>query len=263
LKAIGLDIGSLTTKMVVMENGVISHTSIATTGEDPESVPLEMLSGVLKNGNPGKEEKSLIISTGVGSKSVSINAQPKSINTCLARGINFLFPSARMVIDIGAESSTVVKLNERGRVKDSANQDKCASGTGLFLQQMSKIVEMPLEDMATISDIEKTKVDISSTCAVFAESEVISYVHRDPPIPKSDIVVGIYASVISRIMAMCKRLGIEKDIAVSGGVGLNRGLVKVLEKELGFNVLIPEQPQLIAAIGAAILAKENMEREVL
>jgi predicted CoA-substrate-specific enzyme activase len=263
LKAIGLDIGSLTTKIAVMENGVVSYTSLAATGEDPESVPRQMLSAVLKKDNSGTDDKSFIVSTGVGSKSVTIDAQQKSMNTCLARGINYLFPQARMVIDIGAESSTVVKLNEKGRVKDSSNQDKCASGTGLFLQQMSKIIELPLEDMAVISDIEKVKVDITSTCAVFAESEVISYVHRDPPIPKPDIVVGIYASVISRIMAMCKRLGIEKEIAVCGGVGLNRGLVNVLAKELGFNVLVPEQPQFVAAIGAAILARENMEKEAL
>jgi predicted CoA-substrate-specific enzyme activase len=259
LKAIGLDIGSLTTKIVVMDDGVISYTSLAATGEDPESVPREMLANILKS-NPGNNEKSFIITTGVGSKSVSIDAQQKSINTCLARGINYLLPAARMVIDMGAESTTVVKLNERGRVKDSANQDKCASGTGLFLQQMSKIIELPLDQMAGISEIQKTKVDITSTCAVFAESEVISYVHRDPPIPKSDIVVGIYSSVIYRIMAMCKRLGIEKEVAMSGGVGLNKGLIKVLERELKFNILVPEQPQYVAAIGAAILAKENLEK---
>lgn len=261
MKAIGLDIGSLNTKIVVMENGVISFSSIAATGEDTESVPRGMLADVLKHDNPDTGKKAWIITTGIGSKSVNIDGQQKSINTCLARGINYLFPSARMVIDIGAESSTVVKLNERGRVRDTANQDKCASGTGLFLQQMSKIIEMPLVEMANISEIEKTKVDITSTCAVFAESEVISYVHRDPPIPKSDIVVGIYASVISRIMAMCKRLGIEKEVAISGGVGLNKGLVRVLGKELGFDVLVPEQPQLVAALGAAILAKELIEKE--
>jgi predicted CoA-substrate-specific enzyme activase len=249
--------------MVVMENGAITCTSIEKTGEDPESVPRKMLADILKTDNPGTEEKTFVVSTGVGSKSLTIETLQKSVNTCLARGINHLFSSARMVIDIGAESSTIVKLNERGRVKDSANQDKCASGTGLFFQQMSKIIEMPLEEMAAITEMNKVKVDISSTCAVFAESEVISYVHRDPPIPKSDIVIGIYASVISRIMAMCKRLGIEKDIAISGGVGLNKGLIKVLERELQFNVLIPEKPQFTAAIGAAILAKENMEKEAL
>jgi predicted CoA-substrate-specific enzyme activase len=259
LKAIGLDIGSLTTKIVVMDDGVISYTALAASGEDPESVPREMLASILK-GNPGNGEKTFIVTTGVGSKSVSIDAQQKSINTCLARGINYLLPATRMVIDMGAESTTIVKLNDRGRVKDSAGQDKCASGTGLFLQQMSKIIELPLEQMAVISEIQKTKVDITSTCAVFAESEVISYVHRDPPIPKSDIVVGIYSSVIYRIMAMCKRLGIEKEVAMSGGVGLNKGLVKVLERELKFNILVPEQPQYVAATGAAVLAKENLEK---
>ena len=261
MKAIGIDIGSLTTKVVILENGSITATLIASSEDNPEMVAKEILGKALNHGNPILPEGTCIISTGIGGKSISFSTQQKALTTCLSRGINFLFPSARMVIDIGAESSSIVKLNEKGRVKDSANQDKCAAGTGLFLQQMSKIIQVPLEEMATVSQIVKAKADISSTCAVFAESEVISYVHRDPPTPKADIIVGIYASVISRIMALCKRLGIEKEIAVSGGVALNKGLVKVLENELGFQVLIPDKPQFVAAIGAAILAKETMEKE--
>jgi (R)-2-hydroxyacyl-CoA dehydratese activating ATPase len=261
LKAIGLDIGSLTTKVVILENGSVSLTMIAPSGDNPDLVAREILGKALNHGNPMVPENACIISTGIGGKSISFSMQQKALTTCLARGINFLFPSVRMVIDIGAESSSVVKLNERGRVKDSANQDKCAAGTGIFLQQMSKIIQVPLEEMAIVSQIVKAKADISSTCAVFAESEVISYVHRDPPTPKADIIIGIYASVISRIMALCKRLGIEREIAVSGGVAINKGLVKVLENELGFAVLIPDKPQFVAAIGAAILAKEAMEKE--
>jgi len=130
----------------------------------------------------------------------------------------------------------------------------------MFLQQMAKLMEMPLTEMSRLSFKAKSRADISSTCAVFAESEVISHVHRDPPTPKADIAAGIYFSVVSRIISLCKRVGIEKDVAVVGGVALNSGLVSILEEEIGFRVLVPDIPQITAAVGAAIVAKENIEK---
>jgi len=201
-----------------------------------------------------------IVSTGVGGKSVSLSQQSKAIATCLARGIHYLYPSVRMAIDMGAESSTVIKVNERGRLNDWANQDKCAAGTGIFLQQMAKLMLMPLEEMSKLSFQAKSRADITSTCAVFAESEVISHVHREPPTPKEEIIAGIYFSVVSRIVSLCKRVGIEQDVAAIGGVTLNRGLVKILEEELGFSVLVPDAPQIVVALGAAVIAQENIEK---
>jgi len=119
---------------------------------------------------------------------------------------------------------------------------------------------MPLEEMSKLSLQAKSRADITSTCAVFAESEVISHVHREPPTPKEEIIAGIYFSVVSRIISLCKRIGIEQDVAAIGGVVLNRGLVKILEEELGFGVLVPEAPQLVAALGAAVIAQENIEK---
>ena len=161
---------------------------------------------------------------------------------------------------MGVESSTVIKVNERGRVSDWGNQDKCAAGTGVFLQQMARLMQMSLQDMSNISSEAKARADITNTCAVFAESEVISHVHRNPPTPKEEIVAGIYASIVSRVMTLCKRIGIDRDVAVTGGVALSDGLVNMLEKEIGFKVLVPDNPQTVAALGAAILANEYMER---
>jgi predicted CoA-substrate-specific enzyme activase len=214
---------------------------------------------ILKSTQPNNDDF-YIVTTGAGGKSVSFAHQKKSVNTCMARGIHYLFPSAKMAIDLGAETSTVIKINERGRVSDWANQDKCAAGTGLFLQQMARLMKMSLQEMSELSFPANSKADITSTCAVFAESEVISHVHRDPPTPKEVIIAGIYSSVVSRVMALCKRIGIERDVVVCGGAALNAGLVNILEKELGFKVLVPENPQLIAALGAAIIARENIEK---
>ena len=259
MKALGIDIGSLTTKVVILENGNILSSIITSSGDEPEPAAKEAIDKALTQASLSSNDL-YIVSTGVGSKSISFSQQQKAIATCLARGISHLLPSVRMTIDMGAESTTVVKLNRRGRVTDWATHDKCAAGTGIFLQQMARLMQVPLEEMAALSLKAKAAADITSTCAVFAESEVISHVHRDPPTPKEEIVAGIYQSVISRVMALCKRTGIEKDVAVTGGVARNIGIINTLEKELHFGVLVPEEPQLVAALGAAILAQENLER---
>jgi len=133
----------------------------------------------------------------------------------------------------------------------------------MFLQQMAKLMGLSLAEMSKLSFKAESRADISNTCAVFAESEVISHVHREPPTPKEEIIAGIYFSVVSRIMSLCKRLGVEKDVAVVGGVALSSGLVSILEEGLGFGVLVPDVPQRVAALGAAIIARENMEKGVL
>jgi len=260
MKALGIDIGSLTTKAVILGDDGILASSIISSGDEAEMSAKAAIAEALDRAGLSSSDDLYIVSTGVGGKLVSLSQQTKAITTCLARGINCLCPSARMAIDMGAESSTVIKVNERGRVNDWINHDKCAAGTGIFLQQMAKLMQMPLAEMSELSLQARSRADITNTCAVFAESEVISHVHREPPTPKEEIVAGIYFSVVSRIMSLCKRIGIEKDVAVIGGVALNRGLVRILETEMGFGVLVPEAPQLVAALGAAVVARENIEK---
>jgi predicted CoA-substrate-specific enzyme activase len=260
MKALGIDIGSLTTKVVILEDDGTLSLNVIPSGDEPESSARAALKGSLGQIELNLDHDLYLVSTGIGSKSVSFTHQQKAITTCLARGVHHLFPSARMAIDIGAESCNVIKVNERGRINDWVNHDKCAAGTGVFLQQMAKIMQMPLKNMSRLSLNANSVPDITSTCAVFAESEVISHVHRDPPTPKEDIVAGIYSSVVSRIMTLCKRIGIEKDVAVVGGVALNSGLVNILENALGFKVLVPDTPQIAAALGAAIIARETIEK---
>jgi len=262
MKALGIDIGSLTTKAVILDDDGILASSIVSSGDEAELSAKAALEQTLNQAGLSFDNNLYIVSTGVGGKSISFSQQQKALTTCLARGSHYLFPSVRMTIEMGAESSTIIKLNERGRLSDWANQDKCAAGSGIFLQQMAKLMEMPLADMAQLSFKAKSKADISSTCAVFAESEVISHVHRDPPTPKEEIVAGIYFSVVSRIMSLCKRVGIEKDVAVTGGVALNSGLVRILEEEIGFGVRVPDIPQIVAALGAALVARENIEKGI-
>jgi len=125
---------------------------------------------------------------------------------------------------------------------------------------MAKLMKMPLAEMSELSFQASSWPDISSTCAVFAESEVISHVHREPPTPMEEIAAGIYFSVVSRIVSLSKRIGIEKDVTAVGGVALNSGLIRILQEELGVGLLVPDNPQIVAALGAAIIARENIEK---
>jgi predicted CoA-substrate-specific enzyme activase len=259
MKTLGIDIGSMNVKAVVLGDDGILSTSIGPPGDDIETGARSVLESAMSQANLNFNSLPLV-ATGVGAKLVSFAQQQKSITTCLARGIHHIYPSVRLAIDMGAESTTVIKINQKGRLADWANHDKCASGTGLFLQQMTKLMGVSLEQMSWLSLKAKGRAEITNTCAVFAESEVISHIHRDPPTPMEDIVAGIYYSIVSRVISLCKRVGIEKEVAVAGGVALNDGLVNILEQELGFKVLRPELPQNIAALGAAIIARENAEK---
>ena len=261
MRAIGIDAGSLTTKVVILENGKVLSHLITPTGDDIEPSVRSAVDEARERAGLHADDEH-IVATGVGGKSVTFPSEHKAITTCLARGVNNLFPQARMVIDMGAESSTVVKLNERGRVTDWGNQDKCAAGTGIFLEQAAKLMQLTLDDMSELSFQARGVADITGTCAVFAESEIISHIHRDPPTPKEEVVAGIFASVVGRIMVLCKRVGIQKEVAATGGVALSTGLIRCLEQEIGLDVLVPEEPRTVAALGAAILAQESIVKKL-
>ncbi|MFA7191192.1 MAG: acyl-CoA dehydratase activase [Dehalococcoidales bacterium] len=260
--AVGIDIGSLTTKAVVMNEGQLLASEVSNTLDEAETSALVAMTGALEKAGADDSPEKCVITTGAGGKAVSFANRTKAITTCLARGISWHDPAIRAVIDIGAESSTVVKINDRGRVTDWANHDKCAAGTGIFLQQMAKLMKLSFEEMSELSRNAKKGAEITGTCAVFAESEVISHVHRVPPTPMPDIILGIYLSVSSRIKTMCKRIGAGENLAVSGGVALNTGLVETLEKELGQRIFVPKDPVFVAALGAAVLAEEEMQKGI-
>jgi predicted CoA-substrate-specific enzyme activase len=256
MRAVGIDIGSLSTKVVVMGDDGILSSAVVLSSDSAESSAKAALEQALAG--DGQDGDIHVVSTGAGGKAVSFSRQNRAITTCLARGVHFLLPEARTVIDMGAETITVVRINERGRVSDYGSQDKCAAGTGIFLQQMAKLLRLSMEEMATVSAKASARAEIAGTCAVFAESEVISHIHRDPPTPVEDIVAGIYSSMVHRIMAQLQRVGIKKEVAVTGGVAANSGLVSILTEQVGCSLLISPMPELAGAIGAALIAKENM-----
>ncbi len=262
MNLLGIDVGSLNTKAVVLgADGVLARVTLD-SGDDADQTAREAAAqAAAAAGLTWNEADWYVVATGHGGKAVTFCQLQKAITTCTGRGAAYLLPAARVVIDMGAESTTVIKVNARGRLSGWENQDKCASGTGIFLQQMSNLMHVPIADMSELALQAAGRAEISNTCAVFSESEVISHVHRVPPTPMPDIAAGIYASMVSRVMAMLKRIGIEREVALVGGVARHRGMQHILEEELGFPILVPENPEAVGALGAAIIAGEQSVKD--
>ncbi|HME33505.1 MAG TPA: acyl-CoA dehydratase activase [Terriglobales bacterium] len=174
-----------------------------------------------------------------------------------AKGAHFLFPEARTVFDAGAETSTAIRLSADGRVEDSASNDKCAGGAGILLDTTSAMLRIPLAELGAESLKATNAETISNKCAVFAESEVVSLVHRDPPVPIPNILAGIHQSMVARLFVLAQRVGMEPEVVMAGGVSKNIGIIRAMEAKLGMPVLVPEEPQIVVALGAALIAQRG------
>lgn len=257
----GLDMGSLTTKVVLLHDNEIVSTSTITSVDEGEVRARNALANALEAVNIGVDDIVCLVSTGVGRKAITFAQKQKSLSSCLARGLNRLFPTVRTVIDVGAETCTAVRINQRGVADDSVSNERCASGTGVFLESVAKLMHMDLEEMAQASLLAQGKAEITNMCAIFAEQEIISHVHRNPPTPKNDIIAGVHASMATRVGGLVKKIGVKEDVAFTGGVARNTGFVRVLEENLGVSLMIPDEPQLVAALGAACMAREESTRK--
>ena len=248
----GIDVGSLSTKAVILnENGILSSSTL-TTGDEGAVMAQKALDEALKRAGVSFDDLEEMIITGYGRRSVPFVKKSKSEMLCHARGAHWSFPSARTVIDIGAESSKVMRLNENGGVEDFSGNDKCAAGTGIFLDTMAKAMEVPVEEVGELSLKYKEKARISSMCAVFAESEVVSHIHRGTS--RNDILAGIHESIADRIFGMSNRVGVNDDVVLTGGVAKNIGMVKALEEKLEKKIYVPDDPVITGALGAALIA---------
>jgi predicted CoA-substrate-specific enzyme activase len=252
----GLDVGALTTKAVVMDGeGKIFGKALMVAHEEGDCPAEKTLEEALRGTGLSIRDLDCIVATGAGRKNVSFAHKQKSTQSCIAKGANFLHPLSRLVIDLGAESCIAVRLNEKGLMEDSVANDHCASGSGIFIDTMAKLMQMSIEEFARMSLEADAKAEVTSMCAVFAEQEVISHVHRDPPTPRANVIAGIHASIASRVMGFAKRLGVKPDVLLTGGVARNVGFVKIMEEALGMAVHTPAEPEAVAALGAALFAK--------
>lgn len=249
--------GSQSTKVLILEGDRILAAVTAKTGESAQTEARQAMELAVRQAHLMPADIRWVVSTGTGRMRAPFAQKQRSSVSCLAKGARFLFPQARAVVDAGAESSTAIRLSADGEVADLATNDKCAGGSGTFLDTMSKMLRIELADMGAISARATSAEPISSKCAVFAESEVISLVHRTPPVPVANIVAGIHESMVDRLFGMAQRVGMQSDVVMTGGVAKNIGIVRAMQARLGKPVLVPEDPQIVGALGAALFARQS------
>jgi predicted CoA-substrate-specific enzyme activase len=241
----GIDIGSRTSKGLIIRDQKIIAYEISLTGDNMNESANSVLNKVLEKSNLKLKNLDFIVSTGIGRKLVDITA----------KGASRLFPKGRTVLDIGAENCRAIRCDNNGIVKSFEVNDKCAAGTGIFLETAADILNLRLEEIGeTYLDSEK-KINMNSTCAVFGETEIISLIHQG--FKEKTIMSAINSSIAQRAYHMIKKIGVEREVVNTGGVACNKGFNIELNNLLGFNVVIPEEPQITGALGAAIIAEQK------
>ena len=248
----GIDIGSTMTKVVIMAEQVVA-SACGATGPEHRKLANRVMEEALSRAGLRFNQISYVVATGYGRINVPFADRQITEISCHARGVSSLLPTARTVIDIGGQDCKGIKLRD-GKVVDFVMNDKCAAGTGRFLEVIAEGLGIKLEEMGELSLTFKNEVSISSTCTVFAEQEVVSKLADGVPV--ADLVAGVHRGIASRVFSMVSRLKIEPDVAVTGGGAKNIGLVRALEAKLGYPVIIPPEPLFTGAIGAALLGKE-------
>ncbi|MFH1942054.1 MAG: acyl-CoA dehydratase activase [bacterium] len=255
----GIDIGSRTIEILIFdtEAGRSLGYKISDTGSTPAETARVLFRNLTASLNLKHRELAGTVVTGYGRKSFPLPAVSITEITCHARGVSHLFPEARTVIDIGGQDSKVIGLESDGRVRDFAMNDRCAAGTGRFLEMTSELLEIPLDEMGDLALIAEKSVEINAMCAVFAESEIIGLISKGHP--KSEILMGVIESVAKRIIGLTGRVGLHKNVILTGGVAKNRGVVYALKKYLGIDLIVPDEPRITGALGAALLAVDQTE----
>jgi len=249
----GIDMGSRTCKTVLMapKRDIVGY-SIVDTGADPQGAGMRSLKQALSHCLCDPEDIVNLVTTGYGRHRLSIAKATITEISCHAKGAHFLFPKTRTIIDIGGQDSKVIVIDEKGKVLDFVMNDKCAAGTGRFLEVMAMALEVGIAEMGKLSITARRSAPINSLCTVFAESEVISLIASGTQ--KEEIIRGLHESISKRIVRMAKGLNIEAEITLSGGVAKNMGIVDSMERLLGVKINIPQEPQIVGAIGAALFA---------
>ena len=254
----GIDVGSLSTEALIldMEGGTAGY-AIVQTGANSTDAASSALKMALTASGIAREQIRRTVATGYGRVSIPFADKRVTEISCHAMGAFHLFPDTGVVIDIGGQDSKVIRVGEGGRVLDFAMNDKCAAGTGRFLEVMADKLQVELEDMGPLSLKAGGEVGISSVCTVFAESEVVSLVARNHP--REEIIRGLHRAIVNRVWSMVTGIGIHGAVTMSGGVAKNTGVVRLMEEKLGQSIHVYSEPQIIGALGAALMARRDLQ----
>ena len=260
----GIDMGAKTIKVVILDDGKIRAQSLLLTGRDKEKLAEQVFDEALKKAKLSRKDIKNIVATGIGRKRIPFANDSITMPSADVKGTLYFFPSVRTILDVGAEEGRAIKCDEKGTVKDFATNEKCAAGAGTFVEVTARTLEVKLEEMGELSLKSTQKVDMNAQCAVFAESELVSLIHRK--LPKVDIIHSVHDAVSGRIESLARTIEVVKDIALIGGVAKNAGFVDCLKKRLEVDIKIPENPEFVGALGAAIIAATGTtaaDREVV
>ena len=254
----GVDVGSASSKVVILEDGNRVVTSKVVQLGTGSTGPQKVLEEALAESGLKMEDMAKVVATGYGRFSFEQADRQVSEISCHAKGVYHLIPTARTIIDIGGQDAKAIRLDNNGMVSQFFMNDKCAAGTGRFLEVMSRVLEIDITQMAEYDSRATEVVNVSSTCTVFAESEVISHLSNN--VPKENIIAGIHASVASKACGLAYRTGLEDDIVMGGGVAQNAGVVRAISRELRRPVIVAPNPQITGALGAALFAYDEANK---
>lgn len=257
----GCDVGSLTSKAVVMQGETIIGYAVVKSKAKPWESSESVMNLALEKAGIELDAIEHSVGTGYGREKIPFVDKAVSEITCHARGAKWLIPSVRTVIDVGGQDCKAIRLDEKGGIEKFVANDKCASGTGRFLEVMAKVVGVELEEIGEMSRRSRHPVTFANACTVWAQADVIR--HLNNGIAVEDIAAGINTAMTSRIVTLVNNLRVESDVCMTGGVAKNRGILLGIEKLLGLRIkrIRRYDPQIVGAIGAALIATDNLEGE--
>jgi predicted CoA-substrate-specific enzyme activase len=255
----GIDMGAKSTKAIILDDqrGIRGKSSIRTR-PDFVAIAKEALEAALQDAKLNESDISYVATTGFGRYNVPFRDIQITDITCVGAGAVFLFPKTRTVLDIGAQSTRALRVSETGKVKEFRTNDKCAAGAGGFIERAAKYLEVQVEDVGQLSLDAVKPQNISSVCAVLAESEIINLVSAGETV--ENIMRGVHNSLAARSLALLKRAGMEDEVTFVGGVARQKGMVKALEETLKRKVNVNDEPHMVGALGAAVLALRRLEK---
>ena len=255
----GIDVGSLSAEAVIFVDGNLEVYSLIRTGPDSAETAKKALEEALKKTDIRHKDIDYTVATGYGRVIVPFSNRNITEISCHAKGAHYFFPSVRTILDMGGQDCKAIRCDENGKVTSFLMNDKCAAGTGRAMEVMANLLQVKLEEIGPLSlEFNGEPVKISNTCIIFAKSEVLSLTREGVPI--SEILAGLCDGVAERVRVLIRRVGIEEDFVISGGISKNSGVVKRLEQKLEVNAHISFEPQIVGAVGAALFAKELLEK---
>jgi (R)-2-hydroxyacyl-CoA dehydratese activating ATPase len=253
----GCDIGSLTTKAVILNNTRVLGFAVTRSTFDPVIGATEVMDKVLKDAGLTMKDIGFCVGTGYGRERIPFANKAVSEIACHAKGAKWLMPSVRTIIDVGGQDCKAMHLDAKGNIEKFCTNDKCASGTGRFLEVMAKLIGVELGDLGKLAGEARSPIQLSATCTAWSQAEVICKLNLK--VSKADIAAGINNAMAARVAILAKAAGVEKDVCMTGGVAKNVGVLKALEESMDVPMRrLRVDPQIVGALGAAVIAKESM-----